>query len=245
MQAEAFNFISRRKNPLSLTKNRIEAIIWYACECYKLLEKDNLKISKSVVKSEEVTHFEDHLKMHFVDEYMIKYKGLLKSRLSVLEDVVFLYENIKQYIGEDGKKRSDKIDIFINKLGLHDLWQTHDEHVYFVFECKIINVLSDTDNYINDIKKFCDRNYTQLRLPFEGMIGFMVSTKNTDTLIVNEINRRLSENVAIKTDKPLSILLVNNEFSASYHSMHKKNFGTFTPFEIFHLLFDYSNIIEN
>lgn len=245
MQADAFSFISGRKDPLSLTKNRIDAIIWYACECYKLLGSAKLKIKKSAVISEEVSHFEDHLKMHFVDEYLVKHKVLLKSRMSALEDVNFLYENVKQYIGEDGKKRSDKIDIFINKLGLHDLWQTNDEHVYFVFECKIISVLSDTSNYIDDIKKFCDRNYTQLRLPFEGMIGFLSSTKNTDTVVANEINRRLAVTTSIKTDQPLTTLLMANEFSGSYHSIHKKNFGTASPFEIFHLLFDYSSIIEN
>lgn len=173
MSLNAAGFISSRSNVTSITDSRIKAILRYVSECYQFLKNDAPLYSKKYVKDHTSYHFEDYLKVDFVDKYLIENKKILKRAMPALEEVNFSYETEKRCIDSTGKHKKDKIDIYINKLGLKEYWQTHDEHIYFVLECKRIASLKGCEAYVKDVEKFCTRQYIQLRLPFEGMIGFI------------------------------------------------------------------------
>jgi hypothetical protein len=166
MRLNAAGFIQNRPQVVSITNNRISNIIWYIAECYNMLLSDKVCYSKS----KTTFHFEDYLKMEFVDSYLINNKKTLTERISALEHINFSYETQKRYLDQNDKKEKiDKIDIFINKLGLKNEWSSEDEHLYLAIECKRIKTLSDCTEYIKDIQKFCDRAYKHLRIPFEGV----------------------------------------------------------------------------
>lgn len=240
MSNSALSFISSRQNALAITEKRIESIVWYTIECYILLLKDKPKFSKQYVKDYTKFAFEDYLKMEFVDNYLVKYKRLLKNKISSLEEVNFSYETVKRYTDPSNVERPDKIDIYINKLGLKDYLKVEDEHLYFVYECKRIKKLSDTADYINDIHKFTDRKYAVLRLPFEGMIAFIENPSITHDAISKDVNKKLELTNTIKTNQNLTLRVFNPAFNGSYQSSHFKNFDNTTTFLIYHLLLDYS-----
>jgi hypothetical protein len=130
------------------------------------------------------------------------------------------------YIDIDGKQKPDKIDVYINKLGLQNEWNENDENIYFTIECKRIKILSDAKNYIIDIDKFCNRNHSNLRLPFEGQIGFIENLKLNHSAISTGINNNLKIGTSINTMDYLKNIKLHNNFEGSYSSMHRKNFGS-------------------
>jgi hypothetical protein len=244
MSDSALLFVSSRQNPVVITRKRVEDIVWYSVECYKLLLNDAPIYSKKYVKENTTYSFEDYLKMEFVDNYLIKNKGLFTSKISDLEEINFEYEPVKRYTDMNGIEKSDKIDIYINKIGLKNYLNTEDEHAYFVFECKRISRLSDTAAYINDIQKFADRKH-KVRLPFEGMIAFIESINLSEAQLADEINKRLKVSYNIKTSQYLTALGIYKDFTGRYDSTHKKNYDVKEKFSVFHLLFDYSNYVTN
>lgn len=245
MSLDATHFISSRTNKISLTQKRIKEVLWYFAECYTLLQNDNIKYSKNWCNTNTKYHFEDYLKMEFVDNYLIKNKCIIQNKLSILEQINFSYETIKRYKDLEGIEGSDKIDIYINKLGLQDIWKDYDEHIYLAVECKRINQLSDCNKYIDDIQKLCNRNYKQTRLPFEGMLAFLENSEVTHINVSLDINSRLETNNMITTKQYLSNELLNNSFDGSYFSSHLKNYNQNEKLSIYHLLFDYSkNIVD-
>lgn len=245
MSDNALSFVSSRQNPIAITRKRIEDIIWYSVECYKLLLNDAPTYSQKYVKGKTTFSFEDYLKMEFVDNYLIKNKGLLTGKISGLEEINFEYEPVKRYTDISGVEKSDKIDIYINKIGLKDHLNTEDEHAYFVFECKRIGKLPDTAGYISDIQKFADRKHKVLRLPFEGMIAFIEATNLSDSQLADEVNKRLKASSNIKTSQYLTAVTIYEDFTGRYDSSHKKNYDAKEEFSIFHLLFDYSKCVTN
>lgn len=245
MSESALSFISSRQNPLAITRKRIEDIVWYSVECYKFLITEAPIYSKKYVKENTTYSFEDYLKMEFVDNYLIKNKKLLTSKVSALEEINFEYEPVKRYTDMSGVEKSDKIDIYINKIGLKNYLNAEDEHAYFVFECKRINQLSDTAAYISDIQKFADRKHQVLRLPFEGMIAFIESVSISDVQLADETNKRLKASGNIKTSQYLTATTLYKDFAGRYDSSHKKNYDEKEQFSIFHLLFDYSKYVTN
>lgn len=245
MPLNASNFITGRTNVISITDDRIRNILWYITECYQLLQRDKPQYSKKYVKSSTSFHFEDYLKVDFVDSYLIQNKLLLQNRLSELEEINFSYETEKRFTDSNGKQKKDKIDIFINKLGLKDEWKTQDEHIYFVLECKRIISLKGCNSYVSDIQKFCTRNYMHLRLPFEGMIGFIENKLLTHVEVSNEINSQLLNHATLKTASPLQSVSLNSGYEASYTSSHKKDFLPNDRFSIYHLFLEYANYIVN
>lgn len=246
MSLKATNFIKNRKEVVAVTFDRIHHILWYTIECYQLLKKGKTIYSKSWVKNNTTSHFEDYLKMELVDKYLIPKKEIISKRISQLEQINFSYETQKRYTDiHDGKEKSDKIDIYINKLGLQNEWNEQDENIYFVIECKRINILSDCKDYIIDVEKFVDRKHIHHRLPFEGQLAFIENNKLEDKKVADEINARLKSSGAIKTIQYLQLLQLHNSFKSSYTSTHKRNFEKKEPFSIFHLLFDYSQIVVN
>jgi len=246
MSLNAIAFINNRKKVVVLTNDRIAHIISYVIECYNLLLVDKPSFSKSFVAQHTTFHFEDYLKMEFVDNYLIKQKHILATKLSSLEQVTFNYETIQRFTDtSDGKEKSDKIDVYVNKIGLKDEWAVDEEHLYLAIECKRISTLSDCQDYIGDIEKFSTRDYSKLRIPFESQIAFIESSKLDHISVSNNINKRLQSTPTVLTKQLLTSIAFNSPFKGSYFSIHKKTFKKKEPFKIFHLLFDYSQLITN
>jgi hypothetical protein len=182
--------------------------------------------------------------MDFVDQYLIPNKHLLSSRLPALEQINFSYETQKRYIDSiDKKQKPDKIDIFINKLGLQKVWSEQDEFIYLAVECKRIKSLSSANNYVGDIRKFCNRNYLQLRLPIEAMIGFIENPKVTHLSASNKINEVLKSQTDVHTIQNLQSVTYHSQIDCIYASIHSKAQDSFKQLTITHLLFNYSNIV--
>lgn len=245
MPLNAKKFIQNRGNNIvSITSDRIHHLMSYALECYQLLLGDKPVYSIAHVAATTAFHFEDYLKMEFVDGYLIKNKHLLAAKISTLEEVTFNYETIQRFTDvNDGIERSDKIDVYVNRLGLKDKWGVEEEHLYLAIECKRITILSDCQAYVDDIQKFCNRNYTNFRLPFESQIAFIENPKLTHVTVSDEVNSRLKTVSTITTKQYLKLAALHSSFQGSYSSIHKKNFKRKPPFTIFHLLLDYSQLV--
>lgn len=232
-----------RKRRLLVTDRRIRQILWYVIECHLIFLGDKITYSQKWVKANTTHKFEDYLKFRLVEDYLVRHKKLLQVNISELEEITFSCETQKEYIDTDTKLKPDKIDIYINKIGLRNLWKEEDENVYFAIECKRIKILSDTTDYVKDIEKFTKRNHTNLRLPFEGQIAFIENEKLNYKNVTDKINKKLKKSTAIKTLNPLTQTKLHASFTGAYLSKHKKNFGKKQTFSIYHLLFDYSGVV--
>ncbi|GHT72973.1 hypothetical protein AGMMS50262_03220 [Bacteroidia bacterium] len=115
-------FLLNRKS--TIAEKRIKIILWYVIECYLLTRKDKKEYSEIWVKNNTSIKFEDYLKIRLVEDYLNKNKDLLKQKTSALNNIDFAYETNKEYIdSHDNKIKLDKIDIYVNKLGLQKEWQ--------------------------------------------------------------------------------------------------------------------------
>ena len=244
MNKDATNFIRNRKVVVSITYNRIVHIVNYVIDCYLLLANSSVQYSKSEISRTSTISPEDYLKMNLVDRYLIPNKELIIAQCKDLETINFHYEPQKRYVDvTDNKEKPDKIDIYINRLGLQDKWNEEDEHIYFAIECKRMSKLSDCATYLTDTQKFVNRDYDKLRLPFEGQLAFVENSKLTPILISEELNKRLTNISTITTTKPLDIENLKYSKHSCYTSLHKRNYKRKDNFKIFHLFFDYSKIL--
>jgi hypothetical protein len=235
-------FVINRKN--AVTEKQIKTILWYVTECYLLTIKENKRYSKTWVKNHTTYKFENYLKNQLVEDYLIKNKDLLKQKTLTLNDINFGCETEKNYIdSQDGKQKQDKIDIYINKLGLRDVWKENDENIYFAIECKRIKKLPDSTKYVDDMEKFTNRAYINIRLPFEGQLAFIENPTITHVRLHNEINEKLNRRKTVITDNSLSPISIHAQFDGTYLSEHKRNTNKQESFSIYHLLFDYSDIV--
>lgn len=244
MDFSASTFITARKN--SITEKRIKQILSYVMECQKLFQSDGITYSKSTIAAEGTVMFEDHLKFEFVEKYLVKHKGLLKGKISDLEEINFACETQKRYTDfNDGKTKPDKIDVFINKIGLQKIWQNEpDENIYFAMECKRIAIKSDSKDYVMDIEKFTSRAHQDLRLPYEGQIAFIENARLNDKIISDEVNIILKQDLSITTDSFLFPEKLHSTINGTYLSKHRRKHNNLA-FSIFHLMFDYSKIVQN
>jgi hypothetical protein len=241
--SEEFTFIQNRKN--TITKYRIEKIIWYIIECYLLVAKNKEKYSKIWVKENTTLKFENFLRNRFVEDYLSRNKTILIQEISCLNEINFTYETEKEYIDtQDNKIKSDKIDIYINKLGLQNEWKNNDENIYFALECKRIEKLSDVTRYISDIRKFVNRKHMNTRLPFEGQIAFIENKSICHKTFRKKVNCNLKNNTSIITKSSLDPINLNDKYDGSYLSEHQRKTSQ-QNFSIYHLFFDYSNIVVN
>jgi hypothetical protein len=239
---EVSKFVQNRTK--SITEDRIKNILWYVVESYNILVQDNVHYSKNYVKNHTTFKFENYLRNRLVEDYLIKNKNILQQKMSELDEINFSYESEKEYTDlRDNKRKPDKIDIYINKLGLSGTWKEPDENVYFAIECKRIEGLSDGAKYIEDIEKFADRDYVNLRLPFEGQLAFIEDSSITHTQLYKEINSKLNKKETIITKKFLDYILLHTEYKGTYLSKHERNFDKRETFSIYHLLLNYSNIV--
>jgi hypothetical protein len=240
--SDEFAFIQNRKN--AITENQIENIIWYIIECYLLIVNNKKKYSKIQVKKETKLKFENYLRNRFVEDYLVKNKTILIQKISCLNEINFAYETEKEYIDlQDNIVKMDKIDIYINKLGLQNEWKDNDENVYFALECKRITKLSDATRYTSDIQKFVNRKHINTRLPFEGQIAFIEDQNISHVVLCERVNEILKTHETIITKSFLNEIVLNNKFNGVYLSVHERNADA--NFSIYHLFFDYSNIIDD
>lgn len=234
-------FILKRKN--AIVEERIKHILCYVIECYLLASKNKVKYSKAWVKNNTTIKFENYLRNRLVEDYLIVNKDLLKQKTLALNDINFMYEAEKEYIDvQDNKIKYDKIDIYINKLGLKQKWVEQDENLYFAIECKRIERLSDVTDYIYDIKKFINRNHVNTRLPFEGQIAFIEMQNISHIALCKKINEDLEKYNSIITINSLKPIVLNDKFNGTYVSKHQRNKSK-QEFSIYHLFFDYSSIV--
>lgn len=245
MDSRANQFTETRK--YNITQNRIKQILSYVLECHKIFLNDGITYSKSKISNSGTVMFEDHLKFEFVEKYLVKNKVLLQSKISQLEEINFASETQQRYVDfRDFKIKPDKIDIYINKLGLKNILKEADENIYFAIECKRIEILSDSKDYVLDIEnKFVSRNPINLRLPFEGQIAFIENKRLNHKIISNEVNSILGKSSTIVTDSILLPEKLHSSIDGTYISKHKKNFGNKDSFLIYHLMFDYSKVVLN
>jgi len=238
-------FVKSRKN--SITEQRIKQILSYIMECHRIFLNDGVTYSEKEIKASTTVPFEDHLKFEFIDKYLVKNKFLLRNKISELEEINFSPESQQRYLDVcDGKIKPDKIDIYINKLGLKKNFKNEeDENIYFALECKRIKILSDVKDYVLDMEnKFVNRNHINLRLPFEGQIAFIENKKLTHIDISNQANNILKTK-SFKTEKYLCAEKLHSIIDGTYLSIHKRNFNNQDSFAIYHLMLNYSNIVLN
>jgi len=234
-------FVLHRKN--AIAEKRIKIILWYVVECYLLTLKNNKQYSKTWVQNNTSLKFENYLRNRLVEDYLEANKDLLKQKTLTLNNIDFSCETEKEYIdAQDNKLKPDKIDIHINKLGLQNEWKKQDKNVYFAIECKRIEKLSDASDYISDIKKFCTRYHIKTRLPFEGQIAFIENQNIHHVTLHNKINEILKNQNSIITDYLLNSTVLNDKFDGSYLSKHQRK-AIKQNFSIYHLFFNYSNIV--
>lgn len=243
MDSSANQFTETRK--YNITQNRIRQILSYVLECHKIFLNDGITYSKSEISNSGTVMFEDHLKFEFVEKYLVKNKFLLQSKISQLEEINFACESQQRYIdASDNKLKPDKIDIYINKLGLKNILKEDDENIYFAIECKRIKILSDTKDYVLDIQKYVDRNHINFRLPFEAQIAFIENVNLNHKIISDKVISILKDSIIV-TDSFLLPEKLHSSVDGTYSSVHKKNFGSKDSFLIYHLMFDYSKVVLN
>jgi hypothetical protein len=244
MVSNVSDFIHNRTEAYAFTNGRIQLILSYVIECYRLFINDNIVYSQSWVKQNTTLKFEDYLKFEFLDNYLIPNKHLYNALGTDLEELNFSGETQKRFIDLDGKQKPDKIDILINKLGLQNAWKEDDENIYFAIECKRVRQFNDIKNYIRDIDKFSQRNHTNLRLPIEGQIAFVENSKLPQTDVVDGINKLLQSSKEIITSSFLVGINLHSKIQCSYISLHQRRFRKNEQFTIYHLMFDYTGIVK-
>lgn len=245
MGSNVATFVQARSN--SVTQQRIKQILSYVMECHSIFLIDGITYSKSAIASMGTVMFEDYLKFEFVENYLVKNKSLLKGKISELEEINFACETQQRYMDAvDGKIKPDKIDIYINKLGLKNIFaKEEDENIYFAIECKRIQILSDSKDYVLDIQnKFVNRTHINTRLPFEGQIAFIENSKLDHNIVSNKINSILKTTLSIETDLFLTPDKLHKKMGGTYMSSHKRNHGKH-PFSVYHLMFDYRKVVLN
>ena len=236
-------FVLHRKN--AIAEKRIQIILWYVVECYLLTLKNNKKYSKTWVKGNANLKFENYLRNRLVEDYLEANKYLLKQKTLTLNNIDFSYETEKEYIDtQDNKLKSDKIDIYISKLGLQNEWKKQDKNVYFAIECKRIEKLSDANDYISDIANFCTRDHVKTRLPFEGQIAFIENQNITHIILRDKVNEILLNHNSIITNSLLNSIVLNEKFESAYLSKHQRK-ASKQKFSIYHLFLNYSNIVAH
>jgi len=228
-----------------LTELRIRQIIQYVIYCYLKILSDKKaynyskrgKIPKEEFLRNGLVH--DYLQKKYHKEY---FKQYISDNPAV--EITFHPEETMIYVdSEANQPTTDKIDIAVSENILQSIWsEKTDNEIRFAIECKRIKKLSDTNDYISDIEKFCKRDYIHTRLPFEGQIAFIEHQNISHSALYNKINDALKNHKSIITDGLLAPIVLNNKFDGTYLSKHQRS-TIKQLFFIYHLLFDYSNIV--
>jgi len=111
---------------------------------------------------------EDFLRNRLVDDYLENELYLIEGgtdRFTVNKEVSEEYRGLV-----DDELHNDPIDIHIVDKAQKVSWGNNTKP-YFAIECKRIK--SSISEYVKDTQKFTEPNYSKLRLPFEGQLGFI------------------------------------------------------------------------
>lgn len=234
MNLNASNYTKNRKS-LALTQKRVKQILVCIISSYEKIISEGVIFDYS--KRGKIKR-ENYLRNRLVDDYLEKELYLID--LETTEEFTINKEVSEEYRSLiDKELHDDPIDIHVVDKALKKSWGKNTKP-YFAIECKRLGLISD---YINDTKKFTERSYTRLRLPFEGQLGFIENPKWDHLHISKLINKNLSNKANIKTTKLLESFILKENFDSSYLSKHEK--VDKTPFIIYHLFLDYSKIILN
>lgn len=233
MNLNANNYAKNREK-LALTQKRVKQILVCVINSYEKIIVDGIVFDFN--DRGKIKH-EDFLRNRLVDDY-------LDNELSLI-DIGTEYFTVNKEVSEeytslaDNELHNDPIDIHIVDKGLKNSWGANTKP-YFAIECKRLGSISE---YVNDTKKFTERNYTKLRLPIEGQLGFIENSNWNYETVKDKINENLSKNSNIETLKQLETFVLKENFGGSYYSEHKKI--NEIPFSVFHLFFNYSKIVLN
>lgn len=225
---------AKNRAKLALTQSRVEQILVCVVNSYEKIIANGVSFDYS--KKGKIK-YEDFLRNRLVDDY-------LENELSSI-DIGTEYFTANKEVSEeytssiDDKLHNDPIDIHIVDKSLKNSWGKNTKP-YFAIECKILGSIA---NYVNDTKKFTERNYSRLRLPMEGQLGFIENKKWNHKIVRDKINDKLSSNSDIETTRKLQTFALKETFNGAYKSQHKKRDKT--PFSIYHIFLDYSEIILN
>lgn len=235
MNLNASNFIKNRRGKISLTQKRVKDILICVINSYDkiITDKVTYDLSKKIIGKIKK---EDYLRNRLVDDYLVNELCILENgtdRFTINKEVS---EEYRSFV--DDELHNDPIDIHIVDKAQKESWGKNTKP-YFAIECKRIK--SGISEYIKDTQKFTERGYPKLRLPFEGQLGFIENSSLINSKLTKTINKNLSSNLEIETIKQLETHLIKDGFEGSYLSEHRKKDKSL--FSIFHLFFDYSNII--
>lgn len=218
----------------------------YIVHCYHLMISDGRQYNYADRGS--VQH-EDFLRNGLVNDYLAKktnkefYKNSISDNPNV--DITFHSEEANTYV-KSGTLKDDYIDISIHENRLSDIWgEETEDQIKFAVECKRIKVPNDYTQYIGDIQKFADRDFTTFRLPVEGQIAFIEKASITYLKASEEINKRLESSLSLTTNSFLSNSKISSGFTGCYSSKHTRNYGNGPVFTVSHMFFDYSKIVIN
>ena len=237
MSFNASSFINHRKDKTSITNGRIKAIIYYIIDCYNDILENQTKYDLSIKR--KIKH-ENFLRNDLVDNYLRK--NIKKLNSNTNEYSIFNKEATETYVNvSDNLDHDDPIEIHVVDKSLQTTWSTTSQ-VYFAIECKRIKVLSDTASYVEDTRKFSERDYKNLRLPFEGQIAFLESSKLSIVDIIDTINIKLNAHNTILTSRYLSPTKIHPA-AATFDSSHMRNLDKKTTFSVDHIFLDYSKIV--
>lgn len=232
MKINASNFSKNRKR-LSLTQLRVNKILTCVINSYEKIISDGIVYNysdKGSIKEE------DYLRNRLVDDY-------LEYELSTIESGTNNFTVNKEVSEEyrgflDGELHDDPIDIHVVDYALKNSWGQKTKP-YFAIECK--RLVKSVSSYVNDTKKATERDYSKLRLPLEGQLGFIENNSWNYNMVVEIINKNLLSNSNIQTIKQLEPFELKNNFKGSYLSEHKKKDNK--AFSVYHLFFDYTKIV--
>lgn len=233
MNLNASMYVKNRAK-LALTQNRVKQILNCVINSYDKIIAEGVLFDYS--ERGKIKH-EDFLRNRLVDDYLEKELSLIDTRTEYFTANKEVSEEYQSTI--DNELHNDPIDIHIVDKSLKKSWGK-DSKPYFAIECKRLGSIAE---YVNDTKKFTERNYRRLRLPFEGQLGFIENKSWNHKIVKDKINKNLSSNSDIITLKQLEPYTIKIKFDSSYSSYHKKKDKT--SFKVLHLFFDYTKIILN
>ncbi len=234
-----------KPNVNRLTEFRVNLVVKYIVHCYLSMIEEGKKYDFS---QRGKLHKEDYLRNGLVDDYLSKksYKDYYKQYISDNPNVEIYFNKEENQIYQiNGINSDDYIDISVKETKLSEvLSETTEDEIKLAFECKRIKVPQDHTEYIKDIHKFANRPFTTYRLPFEGQIAFIENPNYTHQTVSVDINNKLMNDTEVTTVKLLEDRIVHSDFAGTYYSIHKRNYGNNGNFSIYHLMLDYSKIIN-
>lgn len=242
MNSDVPQFFLKRK--IQYPERIFRMVSDYLIFCYFKLLTSKIVYSKEYISKHTSTPIENFLRDRFLYEFIQKskkeYRLVNPDYYKVIANFLYFAE-VQTLFHKEAKLRASKIDIFVTNLSNELLGKNVVEQIYFDFECKRLNKNLKKEYVSHGIERYLERDFEN-GFPFTGMIGF-VEDGSIDQ-IVNDINIILKKQKksTFSNIEYLKYVKLNNSFKKSYKSKHLKSNSS--EFSIYHLLFDYSNILS-